>query len=365
MANSVVSTTSLIVPSSTISELVELDAFFRPGSVGNGRMWISGVVKPGRTVAGIRYNINNAGWVTVSGTVEENQPFGFYITGNEPSDWATTRITELYQPTATYFTTLQVNEKPKIVTVDSVFAQPVANLAALEASSGTVWYWDEQLKTLYLKTPGDALPLEVIAIIDPIFEQGTNYSILVQVIDEFTQEIDIFNEEFIWPYQVRNYVDRYLRNLLPTYAQDDPYMRKLYTLYAKQAADMYSMIDDCVAQFLIDFTTWGVTMWESQLGVLTVPSLNLQTRRDILRARRVVTSTREEFFNAILSIAPNAVITELYDIFRVDIKLTGVVDPALRNQLEAIIQQKKPAGVRVVVSYGQFIAGISLAGDSL
>src|SRR5678810_361511 len=93
-------------------------------------------------------------------------------------------------------------------------------------------------------------------------------------------------DRFTWAYQIRNYVDRYLNNVLPDYAVDDPAWRKLYTLLAKQAADKYSLLDDCVTQYFINYTSWGIGMWEDQIGLPTIPGLPLETRRQLLNARR-------------------------------------------------------------------------------
>jgi len=380
MAESTLITTTLVIPSPSAEALINLNEFFRPGVVGNGRVWVSGSIENNSAINAMEYQVNDRDWIRVTGPLSAFDKFGFYITGDAPSDWGTQSITEFTQeidgawalgvigavPIDDYFVTTQVREIPVYVVDGSgnyyVKVGSVAEMGLFDRA----WFWDELTNTFYFRT-ADGLPppAPLNVIIDPIFEQGNEYTVRIRVQATDNSYSLLMEQVFDWPYQVRNYVDRYIRNLLPTYAQDDPYLRKIYTVYAKQMADSYASLDDCIAQFLIDFTTWGLPLWEKQLGIPSIPSLSIDTRRSLLKARSNPDSTRAGFFDAITSIAPGVVITESYEQYRIDVRIVGVVDVALRRALEEIIEQRKPAGIRVVVSYGQFIAGISLAGDSL
>lgn len=364
MSESGIVTTTVVVPELPGSELVELDNFWRPGAVGNGRIWISGRVAPEREINGIQWRVNGGAWRPAVEALESTDHFGFFVTGDSPSDWGTQLITEVTQPVGTYFSTLQVEEKPTLAIADSVVLAEVGSLAAV-ASTAQTWYYDEVEKRLYFSTTGDTLPAEAIAIIDPVFAHGLNYSVEVQVIDTLDQEGLIVVEEFTWPYQVRNYVDRYLEVLLPSWAQDSIVARKWYILLAKQLADKYAMMTDCIAQFQINLATWSLGMWEDQLGVPTVNGLTIDQRRELLNLRRHADLSRRGLIDAIRAVVPDLTINATYDEFRIDIKIHGAPNAALRRAIEQIIGERKPIGVRVVVSYGQFIAGVSLAGDTL
>lgn len=339
---------------------------FMPTSVGNGRIWLSGV--QGNLFTGsqleIMWKVNDHPWVS-EGELKENSSWGFYVTGDSPSPWGTVDVLDIEQPLGpgSYFST-EMEDRPKYVTFNGEYGLEVSTLVDLTDESN-VWYYDSSEHILYFNTAGNTDPVNVQALIDPIFEQGITYRLQVKVRDELAVETVLIDHTFIWAYAVRDYVTRYLDYLMPSYAKSSPGMRKIYIVLAKQAADKYVWFDDVVAQWFLDFTTWGIDFWEYELGILTIPSLTLEQRRALLKARRLTDSSREAFYAAILEVAPNATFSQDFDTYRLDIRLSGTPDPALRRALEKIIQEKKPVGIRVVVSYGQFISGLSLAGDSL
>lgn len=364
MADSGITTTVVVVPEAPGSELVELDPFWSPIAIGNGRIWISGRVAPEAAINRIEWRVNSGAWRESVGELGSLEQFGFYITGDSPSSWGTVEVSEVTQPTGTYFSTFQVEERPRMVTAESLVLAEAPDLATV-ASTSQMWYYDEVEKRLFFSTEGHVLPGETLAIIDPIFNHGSNYLIEIQAVDTLDQEVTVVTEIFVWPYEVRNYVDRYLRVLLPSWAVDSRAAKKWYILLAKQLADKYAMMTDCIAQSQIDHATWSLGMWEDQLGVPSVAGLTINQRRELLHLRRKADLSRKGLIDAVRAVVPDLAITATYDEFRIDIKISGAPNLAIRRAIEQIVTERKPIGVRVVVSYGQFIAGVSLAGDSL
>jgi hypothetical protein len=360
MAYSPVATISFDVPETNPLKTFTMNPFWNPTSPGNGRLWVSGYQGPTpfETVE-IYYFING---VEYFGTVTEvDKPWGFFITGDSPSPWGTVDVTEVFEE-SDYYYTYQVEELPSIVKLNGEVIPKV--LTVSDFTDSPAWAYDSVSQILYFKN-FEGFPIDTVqAIIDPVFLQGENYSIRIEARTSL-ETVELIDETIMWPYQVRDYVTRYLKYLLPTYAKDSPAMRKIYTVLAKQAADRLIWFDDVVSQFFIDFTTWSIDMWEDQVGALTVPSVHLDQRKALVKSRRLISSSRKEFYDALLAVSPNISVSHDYDSYRVDIKLSGAPNPALRRALEKVIQEKKPVGIRVVVSYSQFIAGISLAGDSL
>ena len=197
------------------------------------------------------------------------------------------------------------------------------------------------------------------------FEQGRAYH--VEVIVQSGGLIDVlFDDIAIWPSRQHDLMGGW-ELFIPEWIRGSQMAGVVWDAMAAEQADMYAMLDDLQAQSDPLIATWGLPVWEEIVGIATSSTnRTLAQRRAAVWARRVLTDgTRADFFSVIRAFLDlNPVLTDSYGDTRVDIRL-GTGNQDFRRIIEAVVGSAKPVGLQTVVTYGQFRAGVSKAGDPL
>ena len=76
-----------------------------------------------------------------------------------------------------------------------------------------------------------------------------------------------------------------LMKYLPTYYKDSLVMNNLMQTLAKEIALINYKIEDILNQFFIDTATWGLDLWEKELGINTDIQKSYETRREVIKAK--------------------------------------------------------------------------------
>ena len=76
-----------------------------------------------------------------------------------------------------------------------------------------------------------------------------------------------------------------LMKYLPWYYQEPKIMKSIQNSIEKEFGVSAYYIEDVYKQFFIDTATWGLSVYEKELGLKTNMSLSLEERREIIKAK--------------------------------------------------------------------------------
>ena len=76
-----------------------------------------------------------------------------------------------------------------------------------------------------------------------------------------------------------------LMSLLPWYYKSNVTIEGLQNSIAKELGKLYYNLEDLINQLFIDTATWGLSLYEKQLGLQTNLSLSYEERRKIIKAK--------------------------------------------------------------------------------
>ena len=210
-------------------------------------------------------------------------------------------------------------------------------------------------------------PFDLQVVYDAVYETGNNYELEVAVVPAGGSVATVSGlQHMTWRTEVVNSVDHMIDQSAPSVLAPGTNMQALYTALAKGVGDLAAAAEDAAYQTLPELATWAVPIWEEQVGIPPNNRIPLDKRVAAVMARLTTRGgTRGSFFDLVDEIVgTGSLVTDIYDSYRVNIRLS-LVNQILRERAEELIKEIKPLGINVVVSYGSFIAGISVAGDSL
>ena len=176
----------------------------------------------------------------------------------------------------------------------------------------------------------------------------------------------LVDETWSWEPQVRELITDWMEIEVPTWMRSSQVAEAILTAAAQTDADIYAVLDDVVAQTRPQTATWAISAWEDMLGAPRAAHLPIAERRDALLSRRVIfEGTRSQVFNALTLVAGQAPeITDQYEDLRFDLRFSEP-DPTRRALIAQSIASLKPVGIQANLSFSQFLAGVSKAGDTL
>ncbi|KJR48389.1 phage-like element pbsx protein XkdT [Desulfosporosinus sp. I2] len=96
----------------------------------------------------------------------------------------------------------------------------------------------------------------------------------------YTQDIDPPNDEQI------QLLTPDLMGYLPNYLKNVRIMNELQATQAREIGLFNARRTDLLNQCFIDTATWALELWESEHGIVTDLSKTLETRREIVKAKR-------------------------------------------------------------------------------
>lgn len=76
-----------------------------------------------------------------------------------------------------------------------------------------------------------------------------------------------------------------LMKYLPEYYQGIREMEKLQETASDEMGLFLFAIDDVLSQCFVDTATWGLELWESELGIMTETNKSIERRRESLKAK--------------------------------------------------------------------------------
>ena len=77
------------------------------------------------------------------------------------------------------------------------------------------------------------------------------------------------------------------RERVPEYHYASEQSKALIDMLEDASLEAKAALEDVMAQFFVDTATWGLTLWEQQVGIETDNSLPLATRRAAIRQKLV------------------------------------------------------------------------------
>ncbi len=158
---------------------------------------------------------------------------------------------------------------------------------------------------------------------------------------------------------------------MPDYLQHDPYIRDIMDSMGEEISVVRGTLDCILEQFFLQQTKeWGLQLWEAMAGVAVAPD-NIDDADRIAGVRsRIIVGPRtvadfeafiEDFFDGV-----PGVIVEDYANYDVDVTVYAYKTAEEKAAFEAAFEAALPAHLGVAsYSYGGFIPGVSMAGDSL
>lgn len=76
-----------------------------------------------------------------------------------------------------------------------------------------------------------------------------------------------------------------LMSLLPWYYKSNTTMEELQDSSAKELGRLYYNLEDLINQLFVDTATWGLSIYEKELGLQTNMGLSYEERREIIKAK--------------------------------------------------------------------------------
>ena len=156
----------------------------------------------------------------------------------------------------------------------------------------------------------------------------------------------------------------------PPYMAFDPYLRDLANAMGEEMSVYRATLDRVLEAFYLEHgPEWGLRLWEAMSGVAVAPdNVTLSRRRAVVKSRvQIGPRTLPDFLGFIQFFTGNdGGIAENYSAYDVDVSVFAALTTEEREAFEEAFERSLPAHLGVnSYSYGGFIAGVSMAGDSL
>lgn len=134
------------------------------------------------------------------------------------------------------------------------------------------------------------------------------------------------------------------RERVPDYHYASEQSKALLEVLETASAEAKAAFEDVVAQFFINTATWGLDLWERQVGIEPNPALPLEDRRSVVRSKLVACgSTTTEMIQALTTswANGNSEVLEYPEESRIEIKFPGV--RGTPSNIEAISRELRVA----------------------
>lgn len=147
----------------------------------------------------------------------------------------------------------------------------------------------------------------------------------------------------------------HLMKYLPRYWQQIKEMIMLQKSLGFEVGELECILKGMFDQFFVDRATWGLSLWEEELGLSVNPNRNYEARRELIKAklRGAATTTSEMIRIVARSFSGGEVeVVEHNDRYTFEIKFVGVKGiPWNMNSFKGAIEEIKPAHLAVEYSY--------------
>lgn len=145
------------------------------------------------------------------------------------------------------------------------------------------------------------------------------------------------------------------RERVPDYHYVSEQSKALIDMLEDASLEAKAALEDVMAQFFVDTATWGIALWEQQVGIESDDTLPLTTRRSAVRQKLVASgnTTSEMVRQLAETITGYEAKVEVNDDYSFSLSFWGEtnrladIDVA---ELETIVEQIKPAHLRFVIT---------------
>jgi hypothetical protein len=158
---------------------------------------------------------------------------------------------------------------------------------------------------------------------------------------------------------------------MPDYLQHDAYIRDLMDAMGEEISVLRAALDRVLEQFFVNETVdWGLRLWEQMAGVAVAPdNVSTADRRAAVLSRIIIGPRTLADFEAFIRSyfdGVDGVITENYATYDLDVTVYAYKTPEEQAAFEAAFEAALPAHLTVTTyTYGGFVPGVSVAGDTL
>jgi hypothetical protein len=167
---------------------------------------------------------------------------------------------------------------------------------------------------------------------------------------------------------------RVLFSYLPEFLTEDPYLRDLIWAMAVEIDAVRAALDDIARGWFVRHApaSWALALWEDFVGRLPAQGglTTAQRRAAVLAAVTLGARTLRDFRALVAEFAQVdenvVIIQEDFANYQVSVTVQAGLTDAQKTELEFQFRRFLPAHLEVTsFSYGGFIAGVALAGDTL
>ena len=145
------------------------------------------------------------------------------------------------------------------------------------------------------------------------------------------------------------------RELVPAYYLAHEQSRAIIETLTDASLEAKEALEDVIDQFFVDTATWGLSLWEWQVGLQTDTSLSMEARRATVRqklvARRNITEeTVRDIAESITGYEARVIINSDYS-FSLEFlgEKNRLVDINV-DEVRTVVEQIKPAHLRFIIS---------------
>ena len=142
---------------------------------------------------------------------------------------------------------------------------------------------------------------------------------------------------------------------VPDYHYISEQSRVLIGSLADASAEAKTALDDVMQQFFVKTATWGLALWEQQVGITTDSSLSIEDRRSAVLQKLVASgnTTAEMIRDLAKSITGYEARVIVNDDYSFSLEFVGEKTEFADINVEevrSIVEQIKPAHLRFVIS---------------
>ncbi len=146
-----------------------------------------------------------------------------------------------------------------------------------------------------------------------------------------------------------------LLTYLPQYYQENETMIELQGAVSEEVGQLWYSIDDLLKQFFVSTATWGLDLWERELGLPTDRTKSYERRREIIMAKlRGAGTTTKAMIQSVASAFSGGEVEvhEYNDEYRFVVQFIGVLGiPLNMAGLINAIDEIKPAHLTYSFKY--------------
>ena len=145
------------------------------------------------------------------------------------------------------------------------------------------------------------------------------------------------------------------RELVPEYHYASEQSKALIEALEDASLEAKAAMADVMAQFFINTATWGIVLWEQQVGIEPNNALTLEARRSAVLQKLVASgNTTSEMIRGLAeTITGYEAKVEVNDDYSFSLSFWGEKNELADidvDELKAIVEQIKPAHLRFVIS---------------